>query len=112
MYAGVPDARRPTRRSSTHLTPAQFRAATDPIARDRPVCLRYSNEYAAMVATGTWKAKKHKDMATAAKRAWATLRKMKPGGQVWLHHTKPHGTATELAARGKQGETVYAATYD
>jgi hypothetical protein len=87
-------------------------AATDPVARDRPVCLRYSTEYAAMVATGTWKAKKHKDMAAAAKRAWATLRKMKPGDQVWLRHTKPHGTATELAARGKQGETVYAATHD
>ena len=30
------------------------------LAMDQPVCMRYNSEYAARIATGTWKAKKHK----------------------------------------------------
>ena len=41
----------------------------------RPVCVRYSNAYGAMIASGTWKAKKHKAMAAEARAAWQTLKR-------------------------------------
>ena len=89
-------------------------AAVDPSARDKPVCLRYDNEYGAMIATGTWKAKKHKGVAEAAQRAWARLLKTKPEDQVWLRHAAvthlKAQAARGLAARGKGGETVYTMT--
>ena len=51
-----------------------------PIGRthSRPICIdRYDNEYAAMIATGVWKAKKHKDAAPLAQRAWKWLKAQK-----------------------------------
>ena len=66
-----------------------------------------------MIATGTWKAKKHKGVAEAAQRAWARLLKAKPEDQVWLRHAGATHlgslAARGLAARGKGGATVYAA---
>ena len=50
------------------FTRALLWAAQDPLANpilargqaDRPICIRYANEYAAMIATGVWQPKKHK----------------------------------------------------
>ena len=74
----------------------------------RPVCVRYSNAYGAMIASGTWKAKKHKAMAAEARAAWKAL-KRQIGGQLWLRHVMKPGehqwarVANVLAGRGKQG---------
>ena len=74
----------------------------------RPVCVRYSNAYGAMIASGTWKAKKHKAMAAEARTAWKAL-KRQIGGQLWLRHVMKPGehqwarVANVLAGRGKQG---------
>ena len=54
-------------------------AAAHALARGRPICIRYNSEYAARIATGAWKAKKHKDMAAEARRAWAMLKKERGG---------------------------------
>ena len=51
--------------------------------------MRYDSLYAAMVASGTWKAKKHKAMAAEARLAWAALKK-RLGESVWLRHVKGH----------------------
>ena len=80
-----------------------------------PVCIRYNSEYAARIATGAWKAKKHKAMAEEARAAWARLKRTS-GGRLWMQHT-PHDAlhysrARRLAQRGKQGETVWVETAD
>ena len=68
------------------ITRALTWAADDPVANpilpigehSRPICIRYDmNEYAAMIATGVWKAKKHKDAAPLAQRAWKRLKARK-----------------------------------
>ena len=73
----------------------------------RAVLLRYVSEYAANVATGLWKPRKHRPMAAAAQRAFNALRKQ-TGGAVWLQHAPiahPWASAAQgLAARGKAGE--------
>ena len=48
-------------------------AARHPLATGRPICIRYNSEYAARIATGAWKAKKHKAMAAEARQSWAKL---------------------------------------
>ena len=74
----------------------------------RPVCVRYSNAYGAMIASGTWRAKKHKAMAAEARAAWKAL-KRQIGEQLWLRHVVKPGEhqwargANVLAGRGKQG---------
>ena len=82
--------------------------ATDSaVARGHPICIRYRNEYAARIATGAWKAKKHKAMAEEARRAWTTLRR-RLKGCVWIRHTHQNGEANALAAQGKKGRSIYA----
>ena len=39
------------------------------LAGGKPVCIRYDSMYVAHIATGIWKAKKHKPMAQAARQA-------------------------------------------
>ena len=73
----------------------------------KPICIRYSAEYAARIATGGWRAKKHKAFAAEARHAWATLKKMN-GGKAWIRHARRHGLAHELADSGKHGARVYA----
>ena len=77
----------------------------------KPICMRYTAEYAARIATGAWKARKHKAMAEEARRAWAALKRSN-GGRVWMRHapgtTAEATTARALAARGQSGERVYA----
>ena len=75
------------------------------------VVMRYDSLYAAMVASGTWKAKKHKAMAMEARHAWTTLKK-RLGDRVWLRHVKGHSghrwnnRADSLADAGRQGMHV------
>jgi hypothetical protein len=72
--------------------------------RDRPVCIRYSAEYAARISTGAWKAKKHKEVALAARLAWKRLKTI-TNGQAWmLHDPARNGVAKDLATRGMEGE--------
>ena len=58
-----------------------------------------------MIASGTWKAKKHKAMAAEARAAWKAL-KRQVGEQLWLRHVvRPArralpSTAGRGAARG------------
>ena len=84
-------------------------------ARDKPICIRSNSEYAARIATGAWKAKKHKAMAEEARQAWAQLKRTS-GGRAWMRHVdcwdpnflEAHG----LARAGKNGASVYAETAD
>ena len=65
-------------------------------ARGQPICIRYNSEYAARIATGAWKAKKHKAFAEEARRAWAQLKRDK-GGQVWMQHVRRDNLYYSLA---------------
>ena len=77
----------------TAITRALTWAADDPVANpilpigehSRPICIRYDNEYAAMIATGVWKAKKHKDAAPLAQRARKRLKALR-GERLWIQH--------------------------
>ena len=81
------------------------------VARDKPICIRYNSEYAARIATGTWKAKKHKAMAEEARQAWAQLKRT-TGGRAWMRHVDHkdlhHSAASRLATAGKRGTFIYA----
>ena len=85
------------------------------LSQGRPVCVRYSSEYAARIATGAWKAKKHKAMAAEARRAWAALKRTN-SGRVWMRHASGKhprmAVAQRLADGGKQGTSIRAATVD
>lgn len=94
-------------------------AAYHPLAQQQPgiahpVCMRYDSVYAAMIATGVWRAKKHKEMAAAARQAWATLMK-RTRGRLWLKHVKGHSghtwndVADRLAEQGRRGAQRYTA---
>ena len=80
-----------------------------------PVCVRYSDEYAAMIACGGWKAKKHKDAAAVAHQAWKRL-KAQRGKQLYLQHAHMKHPrdgrwlreAASLALAGKRGTYTYA----
>ena len=100
-------------------------------AQGRPICLRYNSEYAARIATGTWKAKKHnksargcvvvkdntskkhKAFAVEARRAWTQLKRDR-GGQVWMQHVRredlDYMRAGGLARAGKHGTHEYSET--
>jgi len=77
-------------------------------AAGRPICIRYDSTYAAMIASGTWRAKKHKAMAEEARGAWITLKRV-IGERLWMRHVKGHSghpyndIADKLADTGKQG---------
>ena len=81
-------------------------------AMGKPILIRYSSEYAARIATGAWRAKKHRAMADEAQRAWGAL-KRSSGGRVWMRYVSSKAAeadaASRLAGRGKRGEKVYEA---
>jgi ribonuclease HI len=80
------------------------------------VVMRYDSMYAAMIASGVWKAKKHKLLAAEAQRAWKAL-KGKLGETVWLRHVKGHSghewnnLVDRYADLGRQGEYRYEEAY-
>ena len=88
-------------------------ARSDGLAQGRPICVRYNNEYAARIATGAWKAKKHKAFAEEARQAWAQLTRDR-GGRVWMKHValkdSEYGIARGLALAGKRGQRDHSAT--
>ena len=57
-------------------------------ARGRPICIRYNSEYAARIATGAWRAKKHKSFAEEARRAWAQLKRDRGGRAYFMDATR------------------------
>lgn len=75
-----------------------------------PVVLRYDSCYAAMIASGSWKAHAHKALAKEARKAWDDLLATK-GERLWLRHVKGHSrhvhnnTADNLANQGRGGQT-------
>ena len=81
------------------------------LAHGKPVCIRYDSMYAAHIATGIWKAKKHKPMAHAARQAWARLKRSKEG-RAWMKHVRGHTgnrwneRADRLADQGRGGKSV------
>ena len=82
-------------------------------ARGHPICIRYNSEYAARIATGAWKAKKHKAFAEEARRAWAQLKRDR-GGRVWMQHVwhkdMDYVNAKGLARAGQSGRFEYSET--
>ena len=82
-------------------------ALSDPDARGAPIIIRYVRDYAANVATGLWRPRKHKPMAAAAQSAFRALRTQREG-EVWIEYVNPTQSraaeAARLAARGKAGE--------
>ena len=82
-------------------------------AQGRPIIVRYNNQYAARIATGAWKAKKHKAFAEEARRAWAQLKRAR-GGRVWMKHVghehPDYLLAGGLAQEGKSGQSKYSET--
>ena len=65
-----------------------------------------------MIASGVWRAKKHKLLAAEAQCAWKAL-KSRLGEALWLRHVKGHSghgfnnLVDRYADRGRQGEYRY-----
>lgn len=92
-------------------------ALHDPFSQgSRPVCIRYNEPYGAMVASGVWKAKKHKAAAAVARSAWKRLIAAKGEDSVWLRHVPAghlwFGRAHGLALEGKGGKYRYVRSVD
>ncbi|MDC0526141.1 hypothetical protein OAO87_03985 [bacterium] len=102
---------------SPHANPEWPRPPLVPLAQGDPpaICIRYDNEYAAMIASGVWKPKKHKDAAALAHQAWKRLKKRR-GERLFLQHAhRGHPrdgrwlcAAAGLALAGKRGAYEYA----
>ena len=80
-------------------------ATYSPEARDRPVCIRFSGDYGVNIASGTWRAGKHKAMAQKAQRAWKALYQSRPG-EVWMRHT-PLKLRKNRAGRLLNGSAIW-----
>ena len=74
--------------------------------------MRYDSKYASHVASGAWRARKHKPLAAAARRAWDRMRKIAKG-RLWMKHVKGHSgdkwndMADSLADAGRSGVNVH-----
>ena len=55
----------------------------------RPAIMRYDSKYCAMLACGTWRARKNKKLAAVAREEWRELRAALKG-LLWLKHVKGH----------------------
>ena len=81
----------------------------------RAICIRYDCTYAAMIASGAWKPKKHKEAAEDARRAWRAAWHS-TNGRLWLQRRKQNEHALHihvadvLASKGARGVETYAAT--
>jgi ribonuclease HI len=76
------------------------------------VLMRYdSTFYAANIAAGLWKPKKHQAAAARAIKLWADVRRQRPN--LWLKHVKGHSNhrwnnrADRLADAGRAGRHAY-----
>ena len=74
--------------------------------------MRYDSCYAAMIASGSWKAKAHKALAAEARAAWGMLQN-KTNNTLWLRHVRGHSQhkwnnkADSLANQGRGGRRKY-----
>ena len=77
-------------------TKARFRKATIQRRLQGPstVVLRYDSCYAALIASGSWKAHEHKALAKEARKAWDDLLASKGDERLWLRHVKGHSRHT------------------
>ena len=72
------------------------------------IVLRYDSQYAAMIACGAWRAKKHKELAADAQRAWKRLR-LARCDRACMRHVAAHSDiemnerADALANMGRRG---------
>ena len=118
---GPVNARTPNVRNGTNnsaelvaFTRALQWACNDEAAQGRPICMRYDSCYAAMIASGSWKAKAHKELAAEARAAWTALRQ-RTDNRLWMRHVRGHSnhkwnhTADRLAADGASGRDRYEA---
>jgi ribonuclease HI len=80
------------------------------------VLMRYDSTYAANIAAGLWKPKKHQAAAARAIKLWADVRRQRPN--LWLKHVKGHSNhrwnnrADRLADAGRAGRHVYDTVVD
>ena len=51
---------------------------------------RIDSCYAALIASGSWKAHEHKALAKEARKAWDDLLASKGDKRLWLRHVKGH----------------------
>ena len=74
----------------------------------RPVLIRFDSKYAACITCATWRARKHKPLAAAARAVWRNLHTALKG-KLWLKHVKGHSghrwndRADGLADEGRLG---------
>ena len=109
----TPNVKTATNNSSELLafTRALQWARTSPLSQGRPIVVRFDSAYAAMIASGTWKAKKHKALAGEARAAWADLRKH-TDNKLWIRHVRGHSRhqwnnrADHLANQGRLGHSI------
>jgi ribonuclease HI len=87
-------------------------ARSSHLTKSRAIVIRFDSAYASMIASGSWKAKKHKDLAAEARAAWTDLRKH-TNNNLWLRHVRGHSghawndRADHLASQGRQGQSIY-----
>ena len=85
------------------------------LAMGRPICIRYRFPYAIMIASGAWKAKKHRAAAADARAAWVAARKAS-GARLWIKHNTQRNVrftpALQRAQAGQQGQHYYAVQGD
>ena len=80
------------------------------------VLMRYDSTYAANIAAGLWKPKKHQAAAARAIKLWADVRRQRPN--LWLKHVKGHSNhrwnnrADRLADAGRAGRHAYDTVVD
>ena len=87
-------------------------ARSSHLTQSRAIVIRFDSAYASMIASGSWKARKHKDLAAEARAAWTDLRKHTTNN-LWLRHVRGHSEhawndrADHLASQGRQGQSIY-----
>ena len=98
------------------ITHALKWADVDPYASGRPIRICYREAYAAMIASGAWRARKHKPMADEAHRAWNAVQKPRPN-HLWIGRASKRDDrwflyASINANKGKGGTYRYVRTVD
>ena len=114
VTASTPNVRTGTNNSSELLafTRALQWARNSHLTQGKAIVCRFDSAYASMIASGSWKARKHKALAAEAHAAWTDLRKH-TNNQLWIRHVRGHSRhrwnnrADSLANRGQLGREEY-----
>ena len=91
VTASTPNVRTGTNNSSELLafTRALQWARNSHLTQGKAIVCRFDSAYASMIASGSWKARKHKALAAEAHAAWTDLRKH-TNNQLWTRHVRGH----------------------